>query len=251
MTQYPNRNSSGNPCHSFTSILVLLTLSLALPSCVKATESFSARPVLMQGGIRIMPLGDSITFGVRSSSGGGYRLPLWDEFAAAHLHVIFVGSRNSGPASLPDTANEGHPGWRIDQISTHVVAWLQKYQPQIILLQIGTNDIIQNYHVATAPQRLFALLTLIVTTLPDATLIVAEVTPLGNPRLNAEIISFNRTIPPMVNTLRAQGRHVRYVDMYDAVPVSDIHDRIHPNDQGYSLMASVWYRTLLPMLQSQ
>ena len=248
MTRYANRNSSGNLFHYSVSFLIILILSLILPSCVKATASFSAQSVLAQGGIRIMPLGDSITFGVRSSSGGGYRLPLWDELAATHLRVTFVGSRNSGPTSLPDTANEGHPGWRIDQISTHVVAWLEKYQPQIILLQIGTNDIIQNYDVASAPQRLLSLLTLITTTLPNATLIVAEVTPLVNSRLNAEIIAYNHSIPPLVNNLRAQGKHVRLVDMYDAVPKSDILDRIHPGDQGYALMAAVWYRTLLPLL---
>ncbi len=248
MAQYPNKNSPGGPFHYLASFLILLTLSLVLLSCAKATESFSAQPVLAQSGIKIMPLGDSITFGVRSSSGGGYRLPLWEEIAATHLHVTFVGSRNSGPASLPDTANEGHPGWRIDQISIHVVAWLEKYQPQIILLQIGTNDIIQNYHVATAPQRLLSLLTLITATLPSATVIVAEVTPLGNPRLNAEIIAYNSRIPALVSGLRAQGRHVRSVDMYDAVPVGDVLDRIHPDDQGYSLMAAVWYKALQPLL---
>src|SRR5450759_420498 len=248
MTRYPTRNSSAGPFHSFASFLILLTLSLVVLSCAKATEGFSAQSVLAQGGTKIMPLGDSITFGVRSSSGGGYRLPLWEEIAAAHLRVTFVGSRNSGPAALPDTENEGHPGWRIDQISTHVVAWLEKYQPQIILLQIGTNDIIQNYHVSTAPQRLLSLLTLITATLPAATVFVAEVTPLGTPRLNAEIIAYNSSIPALVSGLRAQGRHVRYVDMYDAVPRSNIHDRIHPDDQGYSLMAAVWYKALQPLL---
>ncbi|HEV2656360.1 MAG TPA: SGNH/GDSL hydrolase family protein [Ktedonobacteraceae bacterium] len=248
MTRYPTRNSSTGPFQSFASFLILLTLSLVVLSCAKATEGFSAQSVLAQGGTKIMPLGDSITFGERSSSGGGYRLPLWEEIAAAHLHVTFVGSRNSGPAALPDTANEGHPGWRIDQISTHVVAWLEKYQPQIILLQIGTNDIIQNYHVSTAPQRLLSLLTLITATLPAATVFVAEVTPLGTPRLNAEIIAYNSSIPELVSSLRAEGKHVRYVDMYDAVPRSDILDHIHPDDQGYSLMAAVWYKALQPLL---
>jgi lysophospholipase L1-like esterase len=245
---YTNRNSSSGLFHHSVSLIILLTLSLFLASCVKATMGLTAKPVLVPSGIRIMPLGDSITFGERSSSGGGYRLPLWDEFAAAHLHVTFVGSINSGPNSLPDTANEGHPGWRIDQISTHVVAWLGKYQPQIILLQIGTNDIIQNYHVATAPQRLQSLLVLITATLPDASVIVAQVTPLGNPRLNAEIIAYNHTIPAIVSRLRIQGRHVRYVDMYDALPRSDLRDRIHPDDQGYALMAAAWYNALQPLL---
>ncbi|HEV2659916.1 MAG TPA: SGNH/GDSL hydrolase family protein, partial [Ktedonobacteraceae bacterium] len=107
---------------------------------------------------------------------------------------------------------------------------------------------IQNYHVSSAPQRLLSLLKLITTTLPAATVFVAEVTPLGTPRLNAEIIAYNSSIPELVSSLRAEGKHVRYVDMYDAVPRSDILDHIHPDDQGYSLMAAVWYKALQPLL---
>ena len=249
MPHYTHRNSPNNPSHFFASFVLLLTFLFILPSCVKATTSFSAKPVLYQNSTRIMPLGDSITYGLHSSL-GGYRLPLWNELAAAHLHVTFVGSRNYGPAFLPDPANEGHPGWRIDQISLHIVAWLEKYRPQIILLHIGTNDILQNHAVNTAPQRLHGLLTLITSTLPAANVIVAQITPLGKPRLNDEIVTYNSTIPTMVSNMHAQGKHISYVDMYDAVPLSDIPDRIHPNDQGYALMAAVWYKALRPLMKS-
>jgi hypothetical protein len=75
--------------------------------------------------VRIMPLGDSITAGVGSSTHGGYRTQLWQDCMDAHWHVQFVGSQVSGPASLPERQHEGHPGWRIAQISTHMVNWLQ------------------------------------------------------------------------------------------------------------------------------
>ena len=66
--------------------------------------------------IKIMPLGDSITYGVGSSTGGGYRLPLWNELRARGFPIEFVGSVHTGPASF-DRQNEGHPGWKINQIS--------------------------------------------------------------------------------------------------------------------------------------
>lgn len=194
--------------------------------------------------IKIMPLGDSITMGVNSSDLGGYRVTLWSEIESAGWHVAFVGSQTSGPPSLTDQEHEGHPGWRIDQLSSHIVSWLEAYQPQIILLHIGTNDFIQNHQVSTAPARLNYLITQITTTLPHAIVIVAQITPLGTPRLNAEVVTYNKAIPPMVRLMSAQGKHVSYVDMYDAVPLKDISDHIHPNDSGYALMAHVWYTAL-------
>jgi lysophospholipase L1-like esterase len=74
--------------------------------------------------------------------------------------------------------------------------------------------------------------------------IVAEIIPLGNPILNAKVATYNRAIPAMVQHMMAQGRHVKYVDMYNAVPLSDLPDKIHPNNSGYALMASVWYEAL-------
>ena len=102
--------------------------------------------------IKIMPLGDSITYGWGSASGGGYRLPLWNELRVHGAAIDFVGSQQNGPASF-DRDHEGHPGWTINQIAEKVVNWLLTYQPQIVLLHIGTNDFIKNDHPAQAPAR--------------------------------------------------------------------------------------------------
>ncbi len=65
--------------------------------------------------IRLMPLGDSITWGLQSSTGNGYRGPLWSELAADGHPLDFVGTVRNGSMSDPD--NEGHSGYRIDQIA--------------------------------------------------------------------------------------------------------------------------------------
>jgi lysophospholipase L1-like esterase len=207
----------------------------------------------------ILPLGDSITYGVGSSDKGGYRTFLWRDCLKNGYSIKFVGTQSSGPGDI-DRYNEGHPGWRIDQISSHVVRWLILYRPQIILLFIGTNDILQRHDVSHALDRLSLLIDEITFTLPKSTLIVASVTSLDDRIIharkrysssvdfNANIIAYNAAIPSLVRWKDAQGKHVQYVDMYDAVPVYDLADGIHPDDAGYALMANVWYTSLTKLL---
>ncbi len=240
-----NRASRRSP-HTIAILSAIALLIIGTPVILHFAENLAAA----QSSIRIMPLGDSITFGEGSSYYGGYRVNLWKDLQAAHLHITFVGSKDSGPATLPNQENEGHPGARIDQISDDVVPWLHQYQPQIILLHIGTNDILQNYSVNTALARLQHLLIQITTTLPHTFIIVAQIIPLEKFGRNGEVISYNKAIPGIVQHFEQQGKLVEYVDMYDVVPISDIPDQIHPNNQGYNLMASVWFTALKPILQS-
>lgn len=233
--------------------IVLVSVIHFLPLGLYRTHA-SAKPI-----ITILPLGDSITYGVGSLDKGGYRTFLWKECVKGGYRVKFVGTQSNGPGNI-DTYHEGHPGWRIDQISSHVVPWLMLYRPQIILLFIGTNDILQRHDVSHAPNRLSLLIDEITFTLPKSTLIVASVTPLDDSKLyarkrysslvdfNANIVAYNATIPTLVRWEDAQGKHVQYVDMYDAVPVYDVADGIHPDDEGYALMANVWYAALTKLL---
>jgi lysophospholipase L1-like esterase len=200
-------------------------------------------------GIKIMPLGDSITYGEGSSTLGGYRFQLWNDLRARGFPVDFVGSVKTGPASF-DRENEGLPGWKINQIAAKVVNWLMIYRPNTILLHIGTNDFVKNDDPAQAPARLSHLLNLITTTLPEVMVIVAQILPLPrSARLNGEVVAYNAAIPGIVQADVAQGKHVHYVDIYDAVPPSMLPDQIHPNDAGYALMAKKWLYALLPLLR--
>ncbi len=242
-------------------LILLFSLNLWQPAMSKTlrlsqfTHGIHIASVVFPGGlfageqgVAIMPLGDSITYGANSSSYGGYRVWLWQDSVAAGWKIHFVGSVSAGPASLPDKANEGHPGWRTDQISKHVVNWLDTYQPQIILLHIGTNDILQGYSVATAVARLNTLVNQITTTEPNATLIVAQIIPLGSPALNAKVRQYNTDLVTLMQQKKAIGKHIMVVDMYNAVPLSDITDHIHPDNAGYKIMAHVWYDALAQLL---
>ncbi|WP_433321367.1 hypothetical protein ACQP0U_31695 [Micromonospora sp. CA-269861] len=59
------------------------------------------------GGVRVMPLGDSITEGTQVP--GGYRIGLWQRLVNGRYTVDFVGSQFNGPASLVTTTTRGIP----------------------------------------------------------------------------------------------------------------------------------------------
>jgi lysophospholipase L1-like esterase len=195
------------------------------------------------GGVRVMPLGDSITDGTQVP--GGYRIGLWQRSGAGGYRVDFVGSQFNGPASLGDHDHEGHPGWRIDQIDASVTGWLNTYQPHTVLLHIGTNDILQNYNVSTAPSRLSTLLDHITAADPTAEVFVAQIIPLANAGQESQVQAFNAALPGIVQGKVNAGRHVHLVDMHSALTATDLIDGIHPTATGYDKMAAVWYRALL------
>ncbi|MFK3980673.1 ricin-type beta-trefoil lectin domain protein [Micromonospora sp. NPDC050397] len=191
------------------------------------------------GGVRVMPLGDSITDGFNVP--GGYRINLWQRFVGGGHTVDFVGSAANGPASLGDRDHEGHSGWRIDQLDANIVGWLQATTPRTVLLHIGTNDMNQNYDVANAPARLSALIDKIRATVPTVELFVATITPETNPTLDARVRAYNATIPGIV---AQKGSRTHLVDMYSALTTADLADGVHPNAGGYDKMAARWFAAL-------
>jgi lysophospholipase L1-like esterase len=221
-------------------IRFLLVVLLAIASGALATParaSVTTRPA------RVMPLGDSITYGVGSSTGSSYRADLWRRLVTqAGYNVDFVGSQQSG--SLPDQDNEGHSGWRIDQIAASVDGWLSTYRPDVILLHIGTNDMNQDYQVDTAPQRLGALIDQILADRPAATVLVAKIVPALDATIQSRINAFNAAVPGVV---AARGDRAKLVDM-SVLSAADMSDTLHPDDNGYLRMSVRWYTALESVL---
>ncbi|WP_239104249.1 SGNH/GDSL hydrolase family protein, partial [Microbispora corallina] len=194
------------------------------------------------GGVRVMPLGDSITEGTQVP--GGYRIGLWQRLANGRYVIDFVGSQYNGPANLGDHDHEGHPGWRIDQIDANITGWLRTYTPRTVLLHIGTNDVLQNYNLSGAPQRLSTLIDHITAAAPNAEVFVATIIPLANSGQESAARTFNAAVPGIVQSKANSGKHVHLVDMHSALTTADLTDGIHPTATGYDKMAAVWYSAL-------
>ncbi|KAF7378393.1 Acetyl xylan esterase [Mycena sanguinolenta] len=203
--------------------------------------------------IRALPAGDSITFGFQSSTGDGYRLdleemivtPPWaggtvtsrqDETAI----VEYIGSVDSG--TMPNPENEGHSGAEINTISGFVLPDLSQ-NPNVVFLLAGTNDINNGDDIADAPTRLMALVDAITSALPTAAVLVGTLPLNGNADIEAEVETFNYNITQSLLRRAADGVRTYPVPMENIGP-SDMADGLHPNDEGYQIMANSWFSAL-------
>ncbi len=187
--------------------------------------------------VKIMALGDSITFGTPDPGYGGYRHLLGTLLANDGFSVEFVGSRESGNGVLTSPANEGHPGWTIPELKDGIDAngWLKTYQPDLILLHIGTNDL-RKGGAEAAPGNLSALLDDILARLPQTHIIVAQIIFF---RRGSDPIhrAYNAAIPGIA---ASKGPRVSVVDMQNILGPDDYADGLHPNASGYDKMAHAW-----------
>jgi lysophospholipase L1-like esterase len=213
---------------------------------------------------RIMPLGDSITDGVGSPQGGGYRIELFRLSVTDKKAITFVGSSANGPSNVEGRAfprnHEGHSGFTIDTTSGRsgiyplVQQALSTHQPHIVLLMIGTNDVGVGADLANAPNRLGLLLDRITNTSPNALLVVAKIVPSTDDGMNNKIRSYNDGVEQVVNQRISAGKHLILIDLYKRFTdhpnyKSDwMADYLHPNLNGYSAMASGWYPVIKPLL---
>lgn len=206
-----------------------------------------------------MPLGASITAGLSVNQGvhtfeGGYRKPLEallePVLEAKHIDFDFVGSQVDDPSvPMKRRHHEGHCGWRVDNIDDQIVGWIQTYQPDVVLLMVGTNDVLQNYDLENAPARLDHLVTDILTA-GVKYVFVSSILPLSDPDLNQKANVYNSAISDLMLTRQHNGEHIIWVDQDgdSGVTPSDLGDGIHPNAPGYGKVADLWFQALGPLL---
>jgi lysophospholipase L1-like esterase len=214
---------------------------------------------------RIMPLGDSITFGIGARTPvfdqGGYRMELFRRARADGHAITFVGRQANGPMNIVNepfpSAHEGYPGATINdgnnQLANRVDAAIAASDPDIILLMIGTNDV--NGNVNNPPDDLRNLINQITGGAPDALLVVAQIVPTRTAGTNTRVQAYNTNVANLVRESAAAGRHVALVDMFSAF-VNDanfamalLNDDLHPSDTGYVVMAQTWYAAIEGVLR--
>ncbi|PCG87391.1 hypothetical protein CIB93_04375 [Streptomyces sp. WZ.A104] len=202
-----------------------------VPPAERNTSAPATKPT-PRPGLAVMPLGDSITLGVGSTTRTGYRPLLARRLADTTDALRFVGSRVD-----PDgTRHEGHSGWRIDQLQANIETWLADAKPNVVLLHIGTNDMDRDYQVSTAPQRLGTLIDQIHAASPDTAVVVASLVPAAEPAVQARVTAYNKAIPGVVAERAAKGYRITQVSM-DTLTTADLNDSLHPNNAGYEKMA--------------
>lgn len=202
--------------------------------------------------LRIMALGDSITYGEGSTDGNGYRLPLYNSLTAAGHNVTMVGSRTSG--LMAQNAIEAWKGADVEYVSYAANFSLWR-RPNIILLHAGSNDL--RYSVENPPyfdltaSRLGKLIDQITAACPDAVLFVAKIIQARDVgSLQETVRAYNVGVVKEVHERTAQGKRVVLVNMEDALTISDMIDVAHPNDAGHAKIGAVWYKYITQVISA-
>jgi parallel beta-helix repeat protein len=202
--------------------------------------------------VKIMPLGDSIT--QMYADHDSYRRPLWHLLQSGGFTVDFVGSQNlnkNGPPPHPDfdMDHEGHSGWRADEILTQIENWATTFQPDIVLIHLGSNDIFQYQSNSGTIFELGQIIDKLRLVNPNIKILLAQIIP-SIYEANA-IIDFNQRLPGLAASKNTPQSPVVVVDMWTGFSVSlDMYDGVHPNDAGDQKMAGRWYAALVNFLSN-
>lgn len=219
-----------------------LVLLAALPGVVACggDDGEAAGPTTTEVAtpLRLMAIGDSIT------AGPFYRAPLQRLLAADGCQVDFVGSavdEQPDQDGLTDLDNEGHGGWRADQLGENARGWATTADPDIVLLYAGVNDFYAGDDVATVTADLRHVVDELQAGAPEAQLLVARIMPAVG--LETQVAEYDAAIAELA------GDHVAVVDIQTGFdPTKDTVDGVHPNESASERIAEAWFAGLAPYL---
>jgi hypothetical protein len=228
------------------------------------TSTVSATVTRIPGGRiwKVMPLGDSLTQGgeYAATPHYAYRRPLQTLLTDGGYEFDFVGSQY-GP-SRPELGayDDDHEGWvnfstgGVDTvinasgvrmgITDNITGFLDAQTPDIVLLQIGINDIFSPTRVSsplTITQRLSRLVDIIRNQEPDALIFVGSLMPMPG-GTTPEIDAMNAHIAAFASV---PGDRLLYVDLAStSLSSRDWVDLVHLSQSGAQKIAARWYAAI-------
>ena len=254
----------------------ILSVAAAFTVAAAMLSTASGGAMAADQTVKLMPLGDSITFGMADD--GGYRKYL-DYFLdqKGYTNVDFVGPEGSDSATFQyqgktvsyDDNHAGYSGYTITDLpggwfgqlngileKMQSGDYIKKYAPDIILLQIGTNDI-NNGHLDGSEERLHMLLDYLREKMPsDGRIFLTTIPDLGNmgwgnsSETNQNIAKYNQLVEKVAGEY--SSKNVIFADIHSVINASvDLADGVHPNAGGYEKMGKYWMEQLEPYLSGK
>jgi hypothetical protein len=212
-----------------------------------------------------MPLGDSITKGSVMSAEQAkhptYRYWLWNDLKTNDYDVDFVGSWKmpNFPNVSFDQDNEGHGGWTSDEIlhgvpddpwePGYLSDWTQLYNYDMVLLLIGTNDVLHGIPTNQSAANIGKIITVLRQKNPRVTIFLATLPSATEYRQS--LINLNQEIVRIADRSTTPESRVVLVDQYygfDGVQDTQPPEYVHPDESGEKKLAKNWYDALVPYL---
>ena len=239
-------------------------------------------------------MGDSITDGYINGDNGYRKYFCYEMQQKGFTNFDMVGPKNSWSDSVSyttsdgvtfqyDPAHAGYSGYAIEKIGSRQGLYetifdttyynnnvtgnmIEAYDPDIVLLQIGTNDLLDNQN-AGITDRLEKLVDKLLDSIDsDSMLFVASVPDIdvsvkhdwlwayqssgysyeNNPEeftalVEQSVDNYNASVKELVEKKQAAGARIRFADINSVVDMkTGLEDGVHPNEAGYACMGKYW-----------
>ena len=278
--------------------LLAATILLGATSVLQAVQ---VEPVSAASDpVKIIAMGDSITHGYINGDNGYRKYFCYGLQQNGITNFDMVGPNNkwtdsttydwNGTTITYDPAHAGYSGYAIQKIGSRQGLqetifdttytdgdvsgnMMEVYQPDVIMLQIGTNDVL-DAQLTGIGDRLEELVdklipyvsgdgqVLYLASIPDidaakkydwlgAYQWTYGVSYESDPEkfvatVQAAVDDYNMIVKNLVAKKQAEGAHIEFSDINSTIDISagDLEDGVHPNEQGYAKMGQYWSNLL-------
>ena len=210
--------------------------------------ALSAPSVMARGEppLRIMAMGDSITMGAGDMDQGGFRRGLWEGLQARGWEVDMVGRLRNGRGDW-DLDHEGWGGRGVGWWRKRAPRVLDMHEPDVVLLMIGTNDIITMRPPEELASHVVDLARDVAEHRPECAVLVSSI-PVWVRRPDRSE-AFNARLK--AGTEGLQLANVHFVDVAGSLTPEDIAPNVHktgpglhPNKEGYAKLIQRWLNAI-------
>ncbi|HEV8608159.1 MAG TPA: GDSL-type esterase/lipase family protein [Tepidisphaeraceae bacterium] len=201
----------------------------------------------------IMPVGDSITEGLGGHS--SYRRDLYRSLEDTGYAIDFVGTRNGVRPGTGDPAqwdfdmdHQGVFGQRADQLLSGLDAPLNSEMPDIVLLDIGINDISMGQSTDSTAAEIGQIIDKMRAHNPGMIILLALLSP-SSKVADSLIVEMNDKITALAAAKNTTFSPIVLVDLHTGFdPAVDTYDGIHPTPDAEARQAQLWFEALQTVL---
>jgi len=202
----------------------------------------------------IMPVGDSVTEAMGGHS--SYRRDLFRSLEDGGYAVDFVGTRTGVKPGTGDPAqwdfDQNHEaifGQRADQLLSGIDAPLNSEMPDIVLLDIGLNDLFAGQSTESTATEIGQIIDKMRAHNPQIKILLALIGPSSKVD-DAIVTDLNNKITALATAKTTADAPIILVDLHTGFdPAKDTYDGTHPTADAESKQAALWFtalKTILP-----
>ncbi|KAI1859605.1 uncharacterized protein JN550_011913 [Neoarthrinium moseri] len=196
--------------------------------------------------LRVMCLGASIVKGETSPGTVGFRKVLRDDLVSFGVPVNMVGSVRLG--DMVDNDVEAYGGNRVTQIHDHAKNIVPKTLPNVFVINVGTNNILQNLDIDKAGAQMEDFINYLLKTSPRSVVVLTTLLTNTVPNLEPHVLDINKQFRALLPDFEKEGKPVVLAELHpsegggDEIPqIADIGpDGSHPLVSGYEKMGHIF-----------